>query len=59
MENKILKTFLVLILLAFPTSGQNTQRQLISKIVENVLADANDSTVPRSRKIQGRPDKRG
>ena len=60
MEYKILKTFLVLILLAFPISGRNTQQHLICKNVENVLADTHDtSTVPQSRRIQGSPGNRG
>ena len=60
MENKILKTFLVLILLAFPTSGQNTQQHFICKHVENVFADTRDvGSVPQSRGIQGSPGKRG
>ena len=60
MENKILKTFLVLISLAFPISGQNTQQHLICKNVENVFADARDvGIVTQSRGIQGSPGKRG
>ena len=60
MQNKILKTFLIFVLLAFPTSGQHTQQHLICKNVENVFADARDvGSVPQSRRIQGSPGKRG
>ena len=60
MKNKILITFSVLVLLAFPTSGQNTQQHLICKNFENVFADTHDTiTAPQSRGIQGSPGKRG
>ena len=60
MANKILKTVALLVLLAFPALGQNSQEHLICKRVESVFADTqHDRTVPHSRRIQGSPGKRG
>ena len=60
MSNKILKTVALLILLAFPALGQNSQEHLICKRVESVFADTQDGRdIPHSRRIQGSPGKRG
>ena len=40
MENKILKTFTLLVLLAFPTSGQNSQQLTCSWEAPDILASS-------------------
>ena len=56
MANKILGEIAFLLLLAFPTLGQNSQEHLICKRVESVFADAQDGrAVPHSGRIEGEP----
>ena len=60
MENKIIKTIALLVLLAFPTSGQNSPEDLNSKYAESVTADTQHGrTVPHSGRIQGSPGEWG
>ena len=48
MASKLLETFTLLVLLAFPTLGQKCQEHLICKRVESVFADAQDG-------VKGKP----
>ena len=61
MANKILKTFVFLVLLAFPALGQNSrQHRIACEHVESCFAHTQDGrAVPHSRRIQGPPGKHG
>ena len=56
MASKILSKIALLVLLAFPTVGQNSRQSRICKRIESCLADTQaGGAVPRSRRIEGEP----